>query len=281
MPERRVPSVRARQLARALRRLRELDGRTGEEIAALLDWSNAKISRIETASTAIKVTDLRRLLAVYEVPEDQVEELSELARSAGKRGWWDAYKGIDETYQTYIGLENEASALHCYSPLAIHGLLQTEAYAREIIDVVVLPPGEVERRVQIRLRRQQRLLDDSNSLELWAVLDEAAIRRQVGGTETMTAQLERLLEIGTSRNVTIQVLPFSAGAHPATWGPFIILKFPYQGDDVVYVELMESALYIENETDVFKHTLAFDVLRGLALSPEDSVRLIEQTITGV
>jgi transcriptional regulator with XRE-family HTH domain len=278
MAERRSPSVRGRQLARELRLLRAADGRTGEEIGALLGWSGAKISRIETARTAISTTDLRTLLDIYGVTGEPAEKLLVLARTANVRGWWDAYPDFDAAYTTLIGLEAEAASVHCYSALALHGFLQTEDYARQIIGTrPVVPPGEVERLTQVRLRRQSRLTGP-DPLEFSAVLDEATIRRQIGGPDVMRAQLRHLIDVAHLPNVTLQVLPFSAGVHPATSGTFIVLKFPFPGNEIVYLELMNSSLYVEQEVDVYKYSLAFDDLRGRALDPEGSIDFITQVI---
>jgi transcriptional regulator with XRE-family HTH domain len=279
MAERRSPSVRGRQLARELRLLRAADGRTGEEIGALLQWSSAKISRIETARTAITTTDLRKLLDVYGVTGDPAEKLLVLARTANVRGWWDAYSDFDYNYTTLIGLEAEAVSLHCYSALSLHGFLQTEDYARQIIGTrPVIPPGEVERLTQVRLRRQSRLTG-AQPLEFSAVLDEAAIRRQVGGPDVMRTQLRHLIDVAAQPNVTLQILPFSAGVHPGMAGTFIVLRFPFPGNEIVYLELMNSSLYVEQEVDVYKYSMAFDDLRGRALDPEKSIDYITQAIT--
>lgn len=279
MTERRSPSVRGRQLARELRLLRAADGRTGDEIGAELRWSSSKISRIETASTAVSTTDLRKLLDTYGVAGEPAEKLLILARTANVRGWWDAYPEFDSAYTTLIGLEAEAASLHCYSALVLHGFLQTEDYARQIIGArPVVPPGEVERLTQVRLRRQSRLTGP-DPLEFSAVLDEATIRRQMGGPDVMRGQLRHLVDVAVQPNVTLQVLPFSAGVHPATSGTFIVLRFPFPGNEVVYLELMNSSLYVEQEVDVYKYSLAFDDLRGRALDPERSIDFISQAIT--
>jgi hypothetical protein len=201
-----------------------------------------------------------------------------LARGAGVRGWWSAFSEAESSYQALIGLEAEATALDCYSGLVLHGFLQTEEYARHIIGRrPVSPPREVDRLTEIRLRRQRRL-DGPDPLEFRAVLDEAAIRRQVGGPDVMRAQLRHLVEVSDRPNVALQVLPFSAGAHPATSGSFIILRFPFTEDDVVYVELMYSSLFVEQEIDVFKYGLALDELREKALDPEASLGFIKKLI---
>ena len=279
MVNRRPTSIRARQLAKELRRLRGVDGRTGEEIADALSWSGAKISRIENAITTISVPDLRRLLDAYGVSGDQRERLLYLARSVNERGWLDAYSNVTPVATMYAGLEAEASTVHSYSALVLHGLLQTEEYARQVISAgIVLPPGEIERRVQLRMRRKDRL-SDKNALEYRVVLDEAAIRRRIGGSEAMREQLAHILNLMEKPNIKIQVLPFSEGAHPATFGPFVILKFPSPGNDVAYIELMDTGVYVEDEVDVHRHALAFDELRRQALTREDTIDFIRRVIS--
>ncbi|WP_067450540.1 helix-turn-helix domain-containing protein [Actinomadura macra] len=274
MAERRVPSVRARQLARELRRLREIEGRTGEEVAAGLGWSSAKISRIETASTLVRSGDLRKLLDLYDVSDSQRERLLAMARNTNERGWWDAYPDLGSDYAGYIGLEAESQTLRCYSGQSLNGLLQTEDYARDLIGSVVNPaPGKVERRVDVRLRRQRRLHEPA-PVDLHVVLDEASIQRRVGGPGVMKSQLEHLTMLAELPNVVIQVMPFAAGAHPAMTGSFIMLKFPYPGTDMVYVELLRGSVYVEDEMEVYRYHLAFEELRAGALSPEESLAFI-------
>jgi hypothetical protein len=184
-------------------------------------------------------------------------------------------------YVEYVELEAEATTIHSFSALVLHGLLQTEEYARQVISAgIVLPPGEIKRRVEIRMRRQHRLTEEA-PLEFRVVIDEAAIRRQIGSPDVMREQLKHLLDLTGKTNIKLQILPFSEGAHPATFGPFILLKFPYPGSDVAYFELMDGGVYMEDEVDVHRHTLAFDELRRRALSLEDSVTFIRKVITQI
>jgi transcriptional regulator with XRE-family HTH domain len=275
--DRRPPSVRARQLAAELRRLRDVATLTGEEAAARLGWSPSKISRIETGQTPPTPADLRRVLDVYEVSGTQRERLELLGQSAGQRGWWDAYSDtLGPEYTALIALEAEAESIRWYSPMLVPGLLQTERYAREVIrsGLLIAPPGEIERRVQVKMTRQRALTRD-NPLQLAVVLDEAATLRMVGGPEVMREQLAHVAAMATRPSVTVQLLPLAAGAHPATTGEFTILRFPQLvAPDVVYLENMTSDLYVERETDVYRYGMAFDRLRDLALAPDDSAALI-------
>jgi transcriptional regulator with XRE-family HTH domain len=277
--DRRPPSVRARQLAAELRRLRDAATLTGEEAAGRLGWSPSKISRIETGTTAPGPADLRRLLDLYEVSGTQRGRLELLGQSAGQRGWWDAYSDtLGPEYTALIALEAEAESVRWYSPMLVPGLLQTERYAREVISsgLLIAPPGEVERRVQVKMTRQ-RVLAGDNPVQLSVVLDEAAVLRMVGGGGIMREQLAHLAKMASQPTVTVQVLPLSAGPHPATTGEFTILAFPELiAPDVVYLENMTSDLYVEREGEVYRYGMAFDRLRELALTPEKSAQLITE-----
>ncbi|MBT2206917.1 MULTISPECIES: helix-turn-helix transcriptional regulator [Actinomadura] len=276
MAERRSPPVRARQLARELRRLREIEGLTGEEVAGSLGWSSAKVSRVETAATLVRPGDLGKLIDLYHVTGSHRERLLAMARGAEERGWWDAFPDVGSDYADYIGLEAETQALRCYSAQSLNGLLQTEEYARALIGMVVDPaPGRVERRVDVRLRRQRRLREEP-PVDLHVVLDEAAIRRRVGGPAVMKAQLEHLSALAEMPNVVIQVLPFDAGAHAAMAGSFITLKFPHPQTDMVFVELLRGSVYVEDEMEVYRYHLAFEQLRERAIPPDESSAFIRR-----
>jgi transcriptional regulator with XRE-family HTH domain len=277
MAAKKPPSVRARQLAAELRRLRDETGMTGEEVGERLGWSAAKVSRIETARIAVTPADATRLLDLYGASGQRRERLAELSRSAGERGWWDAYADtLDLEYATLIALQDQAEQVRLYAPQTVPGLLQTEQYAHQIIRATLLitPPGEIERRVQVRMRRQE-VLDRDEPLNLSVVLDEAALLRRVGGAEVMRDQLRHLAEAAVRPNIEVQVLPASVGAHPATSGEFVILQFPeLSAPDVVYLENMTSNIYVEQEAEVYRYNLAFDGLRSLALDPGESRKMI-------
>lgn len=277
MADRRPPSVRARQLASELRRLRDASRLTGEDVAGRVGWSPSKVSRIETGQTTPSRADLRRLLDLYEVAGSQRERLELLGESAGQRGWWDAYADtLGPEYTALIALESAAASLRWYAPMLVPGLLQTEGYAREVIrsGLLIAPPGEIERRVQVKMTRQ-RVLTKDNPVQLAVVLDEAVLLRMVGGPAVMLDQLAHLAAMAARPNVTVQVLPLAAGSHPATTGEFTLLGFPeLPAPDVVYLENMTSDLYVEQEADVYRYSLAFDRLRALALASEESRTLI-------
>jgi transcriptional regulator with XRE-family HTH domain len=248
---------------------------TLEQAAGQLGWSVTKMSRIETSRVGVSVKDLKRMFEVYELEDDRRAALLSLARGAKARGWWDAYSdSLPSDYASYIALESEASAMRWYACQAPPGLLHTREYAHEIIRAGLMalsPPAEVERRVDVRTTRQHLLTRDENPQRLWTVIDEAALRRQVGSPEVMRAQYDMLLEFADLPNVTLQILPDSAGAHPAMVGSFTIMEFPEPHDpDVVYVETFTGNLFIESDAEVYRYALAFDHLRAMALNPEDS-----------
>ncbi|MEV4106347.1 helix-turn-helix transcriptional regulator [Nonomuraea sp. NPDC049695] len=277
----RGPTLRRRRLAGELRLLRERSRLTGEQAGERLGWSVSKVSRIETAQVGVRTGDLTALCDLYGVSGAKREALHELARTAMRRGWWETYESISTDYANYIGLESEAAGIRCFSQTLIHGLLQTEDYARAVIRAALMPftpASEIDRRVEIRMTRQKILYAD-NPLSIWMVLDEAALNRLVGGSEVMRAQHESLIRMSELPNVTIQVLACSVGAHPGANTPFSILSFPEVYDpDVVYIETMTSSLWIEDDREVHSYSLAFDQVRAMALSPDDSAELISEVV---
>jgi len=281
LPARRQPSVRARQLAAEIRQLREVRRLTGEEAAAALGWSPSKVSRIETARSAVAVGDLRRLLDLYEAPRSRRDRLIELARASDQRGWWDAYsESLKEGYSAMIALEAVAESVREYNPSLVPGLLQTEAYMEEIFrsSLYIDLPGVVTQRVEVRITRQAVLTREEDPLELIAILDEAVLHRQVGGPDVMRAQLRYLAQMSERPNVTLQVLPFTSGSHPAMTGGFQIIRFPGATEsNVVYLENRTSDIFVEREDEVSDYLLAFDRLRAMALEPHQSTALLIQT----
>lgn len=271
------PTVRRRRLASELRRLRDAAGLTIDEVGEKLECSASKISRIETGHVGVTPRDTRDLLMLYGVRGDEQELLVQLARDARKRGWWHSYSEVFTG--TFVGLEADASSLSAFQALLVPGLLQTKEYAREVITAMRpdADEAEVSRRVAGRMERQQ-LLRDSNPPEYRAVVDEAVLHRVVGGSSVMAGQLDRMVAMARQPHVTLQVMPFAAGAHPSMDGPFLILGFPEPADpDVVYVDSTSGGLYIEEEPDVRRYSSMFDQLRDAAHSPHDSIELIAAT----
>jgi transcriptional regulator with XRE-family HTH domain len=275
------PTVRRRRLALELRRLREAARLTCEEVAEHLECSASKISRVETGRVSVSPRDVRDMLELYGVPADQRESLVQLARDSRQKGWWHAYSDtMQPQMATYIGLESAASEIRIYEVSLIPGLLQTEDYARAVIKagMVNSPAEDIERRVSLLMARQPAVIRDDPP-KVWAVLDEAALRRRVGGSGLMRLQLEHLLAQAALPNVAVQVIPFAGGAHPAMGRPFIILVFPERVDtDVVYLEDLTSALYLEDVAEVDRYNVFFNHLRATALSFDDSAALITSVL---
>ncbi|MEU4111236.1 MULTISPECIES: helix-turn-helix domain-containing protein [unclassified Streptomyces] len=271
------PTVRRRRLGQELRKLRELKGMTAEEVADRLLVSQSKISRLENGRRSISQRDVRDLCGVYEV-EDQrvVDSLMEMARDSRQQGWWHTFGDIP--YSVYIGLETDAQSLRVYEPQLVTGLLQTRAYAEALVRGALpeTSTAEIEKRVKVRMRRQERVTDEENPLRLWVVLDEAALHRVVGSKLIMREQLEHLTELSQLPHVTVQVLPFEVGAHPGLNGQYAILEFADAADSsVVYLEGVTSDLYLEKAPDVQKYAVMYEHLRAQALPVEQSQRFIQ------
>jgi hypothetical protein len=237
-----------------LRRLREAQGVSREDAGWEIRASESKISRMELGRVGFKERDISDLLSLYGVDdEEERERLLVLARQANTPGWWHRYGDVlPSWFQSYLGLEASAALIRTYEVQFVPGLLQTEDYARA---VVLLGhgrarPEEIDRRVALRMQRQA-ILDRANPVQLWAVLDEAVLRRPIGSPQGMRAQLEALLEATTRPNIRLQIIPFDAGGHSAAGGAFTILRFPDQElPDVVYLEQLTSALYLDKRDDV-------------------------------
>ena len=281
--KRQTPTVRLRRLAAELRSLRATSGLTREAVVERTGINAATLYRIEHGRVRPQTRTLRTLLDLYGVDQDQQGELVALLRDARQRGWLHAFQSeLPEHYTTYIGFEGEAHSVWNYESLFIPGLLQTEDYARAVIrgGLPNASRDEVERRVEVRMERQA-LLRNENPLNLWSIVDEAALRREVGGPEVMQAQFRYLMEASELPHVTFQVIPFDAGAHPGMPGSFILLQF---GDaaipDVIYVDTMAGELFLEEEADVRRYKLVFEHLRAVAASPEASLSLVTSAITG-
>ncbi len=272
------PTVRRRRLGQELRRLRELKGMTAEEVAERLLVSQSKISRLENGRRSISQRDVRDLCGVYEV-EDQriVDSLMEMARDSRQQL---VAHVRDIPYSVYIGLETDAESLRVYEPQLVTGLLQTRAYAEALVQGALpeTSTAEIEKRVQVRMRRQERVTAETNPLRLWVVLDEAALRRVVGSKLVMREQLEHLIELSQLPHVTVQVLPFEVGAHPGLNGQYAILEFTDAADSsVVYLEGVTSDLYLEKAQDVQKYAVMYEHLRAQSLNVEQSRQFIAET----
>ncbi|QFG21911.1 helix-turn-helix transcriptional regulator [Actinomadura sp. WMMB 499] len=278
MTARKSPTVRKRRVAAELRRLRKESGLTREQVAERIGCAPVTITRIETGQSGARVGEVALMLEVYGITGDDREAFLQVAKDARKRGWWHPFSStMPNWFQVYVGLEEEASSIQDYQSEVIPGLLQTEAYARAtyLAEPSIPSDEEIERRVALRQGRQKRLLEAEDAPAMWFVLSEAGIRRLVGGRATMCEQLNLLAELSRRPNITIQVLPFTAGAHPAMQGGFTLLGFPEPADpDVVYVEYRQGGLYLEKLDEVGGYLQIFNHLRAQAFGRDDSRYLI-------
>jgi transcriptional regulator with XRE-family HTH domain len=271
------PSLRRRRLAAELRRLRDQSGLSISDVAEKLDWQGSRISRIETRQLGITPPDLRKLLDVYGVDDEAHRgRLTEMARSANERGWWQSYPRnvIPSEYGDLITVEEEAATIRSYQPELIPGLLQTAGYARAVIRAARKsdPAADIGRRVEVRLERQQILTRaEPPPPRMHVVLNEAVLRRRVGGPEVMREQLEHLMAERDRANVAVQVLPFDTGAHPAMVGPFVMMTFLDPGDlGVVHLEHATTSLFLETPAELRAYEEFWDDIQASAYSPDDS-----------
>lgn len=272
MPPTYSPTVRLRRLARELRKMREESGLTPEAAAAQLGWSRSKVSRVETGRTMASRADVAAVCDLYGAGSDVRAGLLQLAKEVRQRGWWTAY--ADVFTGSYIGLEDEASLIRQWEVQLIPGLLQTEDYARVVIGTLRPPHDDVQRRVMARMARRT-LLSRPGGPAFEAVLDEAVLRRPIGGRRVMREQLEALLIAARRENVTIRVLPFAVGEHAGLEGAFTLLSFTEPIDpDVAYMEGTAGDIYVESTEQVERCTFIFERLRDAALAPEESMKLI-------
>jgi transcriptional regulator with XRE-family HTH domain len=269
----RSPAVRRRRLGIELRELREAAELTIEQVAERLEVSDSKISRIENGQVSATPRDVRDMATLYGVIGQRLENLMQLARETREKPWWHEY---NDTRLDFVSFEAEASKLLVFSPLILHGLLQTPDYARAIIGAIRydLRPEEIDRRVEFRMRRQA-LLTGDDPPTLWAIIDEAILYRMIGDQKIMCEQLERLIEIARLPHVTLQILPFTAGEHAGLDGPFVIIRFREPTDrDMVYFEHTGREHYFDDPGSVTLHASIFDHIRAAALKPDDSLKLI-------
>jgi transcriptional regulator with XRE-family HTH domain len=267
------PTVMRILLGVRLRRLREARGISVDEAAYVLRGSASKISRLENGRVSVKDRDVVDLLAFYGVTaEAQRDELRAMAARANSRGWWHDYSDIlPGWFEEYIGLEEAATQIRAYEVQLVPGLLQTEDYARAVTLLEFSNPREINRRVSLRMTRQA-ILPRPRPTSLRVVLDEAALRRPMGGSSVMKAQLKHLIEMSRRSNVTIQVMPFKIGGHPAVGGPFSVLHFAESDlSDVVYLEQLASSQYLDKEDVIEKYLAVMERLCAEAATPADSI----------
>jgi len=267
-------------LGAQLRRLREAAGITPEQAGTEIRGSRSKISRLETGRVGFKIRDVIDLLTLYGVTDEQMRsEFLDLARQSARPDWWAKYSSIlPDWFETYLGLESAASAIRSFEIQFVNALFQTEDYARAVtrLSHQGAPLAEIEHRVALRLKRQE-LLSRPNPPWIWAVMDESVLRRPAGGTTVLRAQLHRLIEVASMPHVTIQVVPFDRAGHAGESGSFALLRFEERDlPDVVYIEQLTSAIYLEQRPDVEHYLEVMDQLSGNALTPEATTRFIEQ-----
>ncbi|MEU6817400.1 helix-turn-helix transcriptional regulator [Streptomyces sp. NPDC046860] len=267
-------------LGSQLRRLREARGITREAAGYSIRASESKISRMELGRVSFKTRDVEDLLTLYGVDDEaERESLLSLAREANVAGWWHSYSDVlPSWFPTYVGLEGAAHLIRVYEVQFVHGLLQTEGYARAVVrrGMRGASAEDVERRVALRLERQKHLLGE-HAPEFHIVLDEAALHRPYGDREVMRGQLRHLVEVSERPNVRLQVMPFDFGGHSGESGAFTLLSFPESDlSDVVYLEQLTSALYLDKREDVAQYEHALKELQQDSPGPEESRALIER-----
>ncbi|MCK8677842.1 helix-turn-helix domain-containing protein [Streptomyces lichenis] len=279
--KRQLPTARLRRLAREMRRLRSEAGLTREEIAASTAINQATLYRLEYAKGRPQKRTLLTLLKEYGVEESQREAILALSSQADEQGWLRPYHAdLPDELVGYISFESEARSVRNYEASCVPGLLQTEDYAQAVVRGILpnVTAGELDRLVRARIDRRA-VFESDEPLELWAIIDEAVLRRGVGGTEVMVEQLNYLTKLAAEPYVTLQVIPFSVGAHPGMPGGFVVMDFPDAEDhSLVYMETMTGDLFLETDEDVRRCSQTFDHLRAQALSPDDSTRLIASVV---
>jgi transcriptional regulator with XRE-family HTH domain len=271
------PTVRQRELGRRLRQRRNQLGLTVEDVAEKLLCSATKISRLETGARRPSLRDVRDLCNLYVIDHEASVELMNLARGAREPGWWTQYEDLN--LDPYLGLEQDAVSITCYSMYYVPALVQTEDYARTIIKAIApkMDPAIHQNRVEARLRRQE-LLDKDNRPHYSILLDEAVLHRCVGGPKLMATQLSKILEAERTGKVAVQVISFDVGAHAAEDSHFVLLEFKDEKlfPPVVFLEGLTGNQYLEKPAEIARYREAIECLYGSALSPAESVKLVDQ-----
>lgn len=275
------PTVRRMLLGSELRKYREAKGISRADAGHEIRGSESKISRMELGRVGFKPRDVADLLKCYGVSDEElIDTLVQLAKDTNKPGWWQQYgEALPDWFQAYVGLEEAATRIRLYEAQFVPGLLQTEEYARAVITGGTPGPDpSVEDRVAVRLRRQRRL-EEETGVKLWAILDETALRRPVGGVGIMARQLQRLIELCDYPNITLQVIPFSIGAHAGEAGTFTILRYPdFDLSDIVYLEQLTGSLCLDKRSDVDTYTMAMERLSVVAEPPTETRGILKSMI---
>jgi transcriptional regulator with XRE-family HTH domain len=274
------PTALRMVLGSHLRRLREAAGVTPDRAGYEIRASRSKISRLENGRVGFKERDVADLLTLYGITDEQVRaRMTLLARQANTPGWWSKYGDLlPDWFESYLGMEGAASVIRTFELQFVHGLFQTEAYARAVtlLGHKSAPAEDIDRRVSLRLKRQG-VFSNPDPPRVWSVMDEAALRRPVGGRAVMRAQLEHLAEVASLPRVTIQAVPFSRGGHAAAGGSFTILRFAAaELPDIVYIEQLTSALYLDDREDVEHYMEVVNALSAQALTPAETARFLTE-----
>nr|WP_202486114.1 helix-turn-helix transcriptional regulator [Streptomyces sp. SID4985] len=273
-----APTVGQVVLGRRLLELRERAGLKREEAAHVLHVAPATVRRMEMAEVSLKIPYLQVLLKSYGVPDDEAELFVRLAEDANRPGWWQRFHDIlPGWFSMYVSLEEAASLIRSYEPHFVPGLLQTEDYARGVLKSGAIgqtSPDDIERHVALRMRRQD-LLTRPDAPRVWAVMDETALRRPVGGPEVMRRQIDKLLEATKLPNVTLQVAPFADGPHPGTYGPFVLFRFAMSElPDMVYSEYLTGAVYLDARSEVASHLEVMDRMAAQAATAQRTKEIL-------
>jgi transcriptional regulator with XRE-family HTH domain len=265
-------------LGTQLRRLRENRGITAQEAARVIRGSESKISRMELGRNAIREIDVLDLLTYYGVGAVEREQLLSLAEQAGRPGWWHRYSDIlPDWFQPYVGMEEAATSIRTYEPMFIPGLLQTKQYTAAVLAVCDIPISEAERHVILRKERQRRFTE--GRLNLWAIVEETALRRPMGSKEILRDQLRYLLSLSSKRNLTVQIIPAGTGGHAVPSG-FTILRFAAADlPDVAYLEHLTSAFYFDKKSDVDRYLLNMERLSIMSAKPDQTPGILAGIIS--
>ncbi|MFF7610137.1 Scr1 family TA system antitoxin-like transcriptional regulator [Streptomyces parvulus] len=272
------PSLNRRKLRLALRKARERSGLSQREAAERVEWSQSKLIRVETGTVSVSVSDLRALLALYGITEpDTVHELEEAARGSKGASWWSSYHDVvSPQFAQYLGYEGAARAVDTYHPIVIPGHLQTRAYAEALLAERGLTEERMRRVVDLRMERQRRMFEGTGRPTATFVLDEAAVRRQIGGRDAFRAQLGQILDFAGRDEITVRVLPFDAGAHYSTLGSFVLLRFS-DDDDLLYLEHAAGSMTGGEDLELLAHYQeCFQTLMERALDENASLDLINR-----
>jgi len=276
------PTVSRMMLGSQLHRFREAAGVTPDRAGYEIRASRSKISRMENGRVGFKERDVADLLSLYGITDEHVRAaMLSLARQASSPGWWSKYGDVlADWFEAYLGLEAAASVIRTFELQFVHGLFQTEDYARAVttLGYRAAPAEEIERRVSLRLKRQD-VLTRPHPPQVWSILDEGALRRPVGGRAVMRAQLSRLIEVAELHHVTVQVVSFGRGGHAAAGGSFTVLRFAEdEMPDVIYIEQLTSAIYLDRHEDVVHYMEVMNHLSTEALPPAETKRFLAEMV---